>query len=185
MAKTYFLLIAFVLLAAPSAAAQSSTPVPKRPAVPPPRMDYPGGDEQEGSHMPDEMRVRMEIARADAEYKKTLDEADKLFTLSTEVARVFRDTGKLAGEDLKKVGAIEKLARHILSQAGGDEVSERASGLQDKPLNDALEQLSAAADKVQKSIKEQTRFVVSATVVGNANEIIHLAQHICRTLKAD
>ena len=45
--------------------------------------------------------------------------------------------------------------------------------------------LSAAADKVQKCVKEQTRFVVSATVISNANDIIHLAQHIRRTLKAD
>jgi hypothetical protein len=148
-------------------------------------MDYPGRSDQERSHMPDDMRIRMEIARADAEYKKTLDEADKLFTLSTEVARVVRDTGKLAGDDLKKVGTIEKLAKHILSQAGGDEVDDRTNDLQSKALNDTVEQMSAAADKVQKCIREQTRFVVSATVISNANEIIHLAQHIRRTLKAD
>ena len=135
--------------------------------------------------MPDDMRIRMEIARADADYKKTLDDADKLSTLSIEVARVFRDTGKLASEDLKKVGTIEKLAKRILTQAGGDEVADRSEDLQHKPLNDAVEQMSAAADKVQKCVKEQTRFVVSAMVISNANDIIHLAQHIRRTLKAD
>jgi hypothetical protein len=185
MAKTFFLAIAFVLLAATSAAAQSSSTLPKSPTSPPPPMDYPGRGEQERSHMPDDMRIRMEIARADADYKKTLDDADKLSTLSIEVARVFRDTGKLAGEDLKKISTIEKLAKRILSQAGGDEVDDRANDLQSKPLNDTVEQMSAAADKVQKCIKEQTRFVVSATVISNANEIIHLAQHIRRTLKAD
>jgi len=148
-------------------------------------MDFPRRGEQERSQMPDDMRIRMEIARADADYKKTLDDADKLLTLSIEVARVFHDTGKLAGEDLKKVGTIEKLAKRILSQAGGDEVDDRTNDLQSKPLNDTVEQMSAAADKVQKCIKEQTRFVVSATVISNANEIIHLAQHIRRTLKAD
>jgi len=182
MAKTFFLAIAFVLLAATSAAAQTPT---KRPAVPPPPVSFPDGREQERSQMPDDMRIRMEIARADADYKKTLDDADKLSTLSIEVARVFHDTGKLAGEDLKKVGTIEKLAKRILSQAGGDEVDDRTNDFQSKPLNDTVEQMSAAADKVQKCIKEQTRFVVSATVISNANEIIHLAQHIRRTLKAD
>jgi hypothetical protein len=185
MAKTLFLPIAFVLLAATSAAAQSSTSSPKSPTALPPPMDYPGGSGQERSHMPDDMRIRMEIARADAEYKKTLDDADKLCSLSTEVAHAFRDTGKLAGDDLKKVGTIEKLAKRILSQAGGDEVTDRSNDLQGKPLNDTVDQMSAAADKVQKCIKEQTRFVVSATVISNANEIIHLAQHIRRTLKAE
>ncbi|HKP14371.1 MAG TPA: hypothetical protein VJZ91_19780, partial [Blastocatellia bacterium] len=93
--------------------------------------------------------------------------------------------GKLAGDDMKKLGTIEKLAKRILSQAGGDEVGDRAEDIQGKPLNDAVEQLSAAADKVQKCIKEQTRFVVSATVVSNTNDIIHLAQHIRRIAKAE
>lgn len=180
MAKTAFMLLAFVLLAATSAAAQAPAAVP---TPPPARMPTPRDQEQ--SHLPDDMRVRMEIARADAEYKKALDDADKLSSLSIEVARAFRDTGKLASDDLKKVGTIEKLAKRILTQAGGDEVADHAEDLQHKPLNDAVEQMSAAADKVQKCVKEQTRFVVSATVIGNANDIIHLAQHIRRSLKAD
>ncbi len=187
MAKTSFLLLAFVLLAATSAAAQTTTPIPRTasPSGMPPKVGPARDGEQDGTHLPDEMRVRMEIARADAEYKKALEDADKLSSLSGEVARALHDTGKLNGDDLKKVGTIEKLAKRILTQAGGDEVSEHAEDLQHKAINDAVEQLSAAADRVQKCVKEQTRFVVSATVISNANDIIHLAQHIRRTLKAD
>ena len=185
MAKISILLIAFVLLAATSAAAQASPPAPMRPATPAPAVGPPRDGDQDGTHLPDEMRARMEIARKDDEYKKALEDADKLSSLSGEVARAFHDTGKLTGDDLKKVGAIEKLAKRILTHAGGDEVSDRTEDLQHKPLNDAVEQMSVAADKVQKCVKEQTRFVVSATVIGNANDIIHLAQHIRRSLKAD
>ena len=184
MAKTFFLPVAFVLLIAASAAAQSATPArpPVRVAAPPPGA-VPG--EQENTHIPEEMRIKMEIARADEEYKKTLEDADKLSSLSTEVTHAFHGAGKLAGDDLKKLGTIEKLAKRILTQAGGDEVGNNSADLQSKPLNDALDQLSAAADRVQKSIKEQTRFVVSATVISNANDIIHLAQHIRRIAKAN
>jgi hypothetical protein len=185
MAKTLFLLIAFVLLAATSASAQSSPPPPPRPAGLPPSVTAPHDNSQDNTHLPEDMRIRMEIARADAEYKKTVDDADKLSSLSGEVMRAFRDSGKLAGDDLKKVGTIEKLAKRILSQAGGDEVDDHSEDLQHKPLGDAVEQLSAAAEKVQKCIKDQTRFVVSATVIGNANEIIHLAQHIRRNARAE
>lgn len=184
MAKTFFLPIAFVLLIAGCAAAQTATPnrPPVRVASPPPSA-IPG--EQENTHIPEEMRIKMEIARADEEYKKTLEDADKLSSLSTEVTQAFHGAGKLAGDDLKKLGTIEKLAKRILTQAGGDEVGGSSADLQSKPLNDSLDQLSAAADLVQKSIKEQTRFVVSATVISNANDIIHLAQHIRRIAKAN
>ena len=188
MAKRFYLPIAFLLLAALSTAAQTSTPVQRRPAAPPsnlPPATSPGRDDQEDSHMPDEMRIRMEIARADAEYKKAIDDADRLSALSGEVVRAFRDAGKLGDEELKKLGAIEKLAKRVLAQAGGDEVDDRAAALQRQPLGEAVEQIGAAADKVQKCVKQQTRFVVSAVVVSNANDIIHLVQHIRRSLKAD
>ncbi len=184
MAKSFFLPIAFVLLAAGAAAAQTVTPTrpPPRVLLPPPRTP---GDDQENSRLPEDMRIKMEIARADEEYKKTLEDADRLSALSSEVTRAFHDAGKLAGDDVKKLGTIEKLAKRILSQAGGDEVGDHDGELQGKPLNDALDQLSASADKVQKCIKEQTRFVVSAAVISNANDIIHLAQHIRRLAKTE
>ena len=135
--------------------------------------------------VPDEMRARMEIARAEAEYKKVLEDTDKLSSLSSEVAHAFTSNGKLADEDLKKVGAIEKLARRILSNVGGDVVSDDSGDIQHKPLNDAITLMSTDADKVQKCIKEQTRYVVSAAVIGNTNEIIHLTHQIRRLLKAE
>ncbi|HKP13585.1 MAG TPA: hypothetical protein VJZ91_15800, partial [Blastocatellia bacterium] len=105
MAKTFFLPIAFVLLAAVSAAAQTVTPTRPAQRVPlPPRPAGIPGEEQENSRLPEDMRIKMEIARADAEYKKTLEDADKLSTLSTEVARALRDSGKLADDDVKKLG---------------------------------------------------------------------------------
>ena len=177
MVKKFFLPILCVLLVGISAAAQSSGN-PTRPSSLPPQED------QDGAHLPDEMRIRMEITRADEEYKKTVDDADKLSALSTEVARSFHDAGKLGSDDLKKVGSIEKLARKILAHTGGDEVG-GSGAIRQKPVPEAIADLSAAADKIQKSIKQETRFVVSAVVIGNANEVIHLAQHIRRSLKAD
>jgi hypothetical protein len=45
--------------------------------------------------------------------------------------------------------------------------------------------MSVAAANIQKSMKVQTRFVVSATVIANSNEVISLAQFIRHSIKAD
>src|ERR1700743_3186181 len=110
MAKMFFLFVTFMLIVIPVAAQSPSSQ--KRPSLPSPQVDPTGGD-QEPSMVPDEMRIRMEIARAAADYKKVLEDTDKLSSLSSEVAQAFTSTGKLADEDLKKLGTIEKLARRI------------------------------------------------------------------------
>ena len=185
MIKKCLLSAFFILLFAIGAAAQVR-------GVPPRRVDTTVkpelGDEKKDSdqnvNFPEEMRIRMDIERADSEHRKTLEDADKLNDLSAEIARSYKDHGRLTADELKKVGAIEKLAKRILNQSGGDEVDDKNKTGQ-RSLPEAIEQMSAAAANIQKSMKVQTRFVVSATVIANSNEVISLAQFIRHAIKAD
>lgn len=183
MVKKFLLPTALILTCVIGAMAQNPTtprgiPVPRsKPAGSP--TDPP---EQDLS-MPDEMRVRMAIERANSEYRKTLEDAEKLNELSIEVAKGYHERGQLSADELKKVGTIEKLAKRLLTQAGGDQVDDRAP--EQKSMADTIDRMSAAAATVQKTLKEQTRFVVSATAIANLNDVIHLAQFIRHAHKAD
>jgi hypothetical protein len=183
MVKKFLLPMFFLLLSAAGAAAQSTGVFPK--GVDRPRADDPAPKRGDQDHaFPEDMRIRMAIERADIEYRKAIEDADKLSDMSAEVAKNYRDHGGLNADELKKVSAIEKLAKRILSQAGGDEVDDKEKGAQHS-LPEAIEQMSAAAANIQKSMKAQTRFVVSATVIASSNEVINLAQFIRHSLKAD
>jgi hypothetical protein len=129
------------------------------------------------------MRIKLAIERADSDYRKALADAEKLNDLSAEVAKVYRERGSLSAEEMKKVGAIEKLAKRILSQAGGDEVDDKTANAEQQSLADACDKLSTAATKIKDSMKTQTRFVVSAAVIASSNEVINLAQFIRRSQK--
>ena len=187
MTRRLLLLTAFTILFATGAAAQTNNPFPKtddsmsraRERSPKDRSK----DSDQDLSLPEEMRIRLAIERADNEYRKTLEDAEKLNDLSTEVAKVYRERGNLSPEEMKKVGTIEKLAKRILSQAGGDEVDDKTAKAEQKSLADACDQLTSAAAKIRDSMKMQTRFVVSATVIASSNEVINLAQFIRHSQK--
>lgn len=141
-------------------------------------------DDQEGS-LPDDMRIKMAIAREENEYKKTLDDVDKLSGLSEEVAKGYVEHKQLSADDVKKLNTIEKLAKRVLNHAGGEEVGDKSGSADHLAISDAIDKLNAAAAKIKKDMKAETRFVVSAVVIANSNEVINLARLIRHTQKPE
>jgi hypothetical protein len=170
-------LVICLLVCSAAAAAQankSAQPSPDPPRrTPEDRWSHP-----QDSGLPDEMRTRMAMERAENDHRKILDDVDQLNALSTEVARGYHERGKLSEEEIKKLGTIEKLAKHVLNHSLGDEVDDNAP----KPvtLADAVDQMKAAAANIKKTMRAETRFEVSAVVIANSNDVISLAHFIKR-----
>jgi hypothetical protein len=179
-----FLVLAISILLFSSAAIAQSTRPAIRPTEPRTADRYPD-DEQDPSRLPDDMRIKMAIARAEENHKKFIDDVEKLSDLSDEVARGYGERKRLTSDDVKKLGNIEKLAKRILSHAGGDEVDPPQDSLDQMVVADAIEALNTTASKIRKEMTGETRFVVSATVIANSNEVINLSRFIRRAKKAD
>ena len=177
------LLLALLPLTAPS---QSNPPVakPDRPTTSPVSGDRGDGGDQE-INMPAEMRIRLAIERADGEHKKILEDVKKLSDLSNEIFSSYHDRGTLTSDHLKKLASIEKLAKRILSHAGGSEVDDKSPDLEDLPLADAVAHLNTAASKIKHDMTSHTRHIVSASVIASSNEVINLSQLIRRRQKKD
>jgi hypothetical protein len=177
------LLAILICLVICSSASVAQDPQQKQPP------DLPGksresrwGDEQD-SGVPEDMRRRMAMERAESEHRKVLGDVEKLHELSSEVARRYQENRKLSNDDLKKVSTIEKLAKRVLSHALGDEVADDSP----KPLTlaEAVDRMQTVAAKINATMKDETRFEVSAVVIADSNEVIHLAQIIKRAQKKD
>jgi hypothetical protein len=167
-------------LLASDAIAQLQSTDPPRPRVARQQSDP---ENQQDVSLPEEMKTRMEIERADKEHQKLVVSAKQMGDLSAEIAKSFKETARLDGPELKKLASIEKLARKILSDSGGEQFNDKSD--QDEKITpaEAVERLSAAAADVATSISKSTRFVVSAAVISNSNEVIHLVQYIRRVEK--
>jgi len=177
MFRRSWLLVIFGLIFAFAAAAQTPRAEPK-PSV----SKYPD-EGQEATHLPDEMRVKMAIARAEEDHKKVLEDVEKLSNLSGEIARGYGEHQQLSSDDMRKLGAIEKLAKRVLTQSGGEEVDEKK--IEHMALADAIDLLSATVANIRKEMTAETRFVVSATVIAHSNEVIGLSRFIRRAKKTD
>jgi hypothetical protein len=140
------------------------------------------GDAQD-SAVPEDMRRRMAMERAESEHRKVLEDVDKLQELSSEVARRYHEHGKLSNDDLKKVTTIEKLAKRVLNHALGDEVADDSPKLLTQA--EAIDRMQTVAAKISATMKDETRYEVSAAVIADSNEVIHLAQMIRRAQKKE
>lgn len=160
-----------------SLAAAAQAPKQQSPDLPgKPRED--SWNNAQDSTVPDDMRLRMAMERAESEHRKILVDVDKLEELASDVARGYQQQGKLSKDDLKKLTAIEKLAKRILDHALGDEVADDSP----KPLTleEAVNRITTVAAKINKTMKTETRYEVSAVVIADSNEVIQLTHIIKR-----
>lgn len=178
MFKRFFVFAIVILLSALGATAQSARPSPPPETRVPDK--FPKTEEQD-SGLQQDMRVKMAIARAEGDHKKLLEDVEKLSSLSSEIAKGYGEHKRLSTDEIKKLGTIEKLARRVLTNSGGDEVDQKSGHLQ---LADAIDKLNTTAASIKKEMTAETRFVVSATVIANSNEVISLARFI-KQQKAD
>ncbi|MEW6212581.1 MAG: hypothetical protein AB1631_29925 [Acidobacteriota bacterium] len=169
-----------ILAAMLAISAQTSRPAVRQSQPPTgPRSEHRAADQD--IELPAEMRARIAIERAEDEHRRFVNDVNKLDELSTEVAKNYREKNSLSTEDMKKLGSIEKLAKKVLSHAGGSAVADEE--LRKLSMPEAIERMSAAAASIKKNLMAETRHVVSATVIGYSNEIINLTQTIRRAKK--
>jgi predicted hydrolase (HD superfamily) len=176
-----------MLLFAHFAAAQTSpsNPAATRPKPKEEKKEELFKDAPQDLSLPEEMRIRMAIERADNEHRKIIADTEKLNDLTAEVAKGFSERGQLTADELKKLSTIEKLAKRILNHAGGDEVDDKTGRIEQMPMADMISGLTTAAAVIKKNMTAETRHVVSATVIANSNDIINLAQCLRRMQKSN
>ena len=176
-------LLVILILASASAATAHAFGQTARPAIKPPETKT--SDEQDGSRLPDDMRIKMAIARAEEDHKKILEDVEKLSELSIEITRGYDKDKRLSSDDLKKLGTMEKLAKRILNHAGGEEVEPKTDSTENMLMDKAIDTLATTVANIKKEMSAETRFVVSATVIANSNEVISLSRFIRRAKKAE
>jgi hypothetical protein len=125
----------------------------------------------------EEMLRKVEIKRREQIYRENIERAKEGATLGAELRQAFERSKSLGPADQKKLGRLEKLARSIREQAGGDDDKE---GLEEAPPGPEASfiQLQELSEELQNKVEKTPRHVVSAAVINSANRLLELIRHI-------
>jgi len=134
---------------------------------------------QSGSETGDpHLDYKLRTSRAEQAYQELLNSTDEIVELSAALAKRVDERGALAGDDLKSVERIRKLAKHVRSEMGG-------SGdprLETPPatLRDAAAALAARADALGEQMRKASRFETNARLISLAGDVMLLSDVVKR-----
>lgn len=156
--------------------AQTVTPRPL-----PPRVDSPSNDrrsdERQLGTFEEELRAKRAIRMAEKEHEENLNRARELAQVAKELQAYLKDKTTLDRVSLKKIDRLEKLAKKIRGEAGGED---EEIEIIDRPtdISSAAKQIAESAESLSKNVQNTPRQVVSASVIGNANVLLELIKLI-------
>ncbi|HMF56894.1 MAG TPA: hypothetical protein VK619_11180 [Pyrinomonadaceae bacterium] len=169
------LLILLLLLSLTAAQAQSTAPLPPTDATTngprPSREDMRLGTPEM------EMRDRQEIEILQRERRDNLQRAREAAQLGTELRQSFLHNRTLSLADLKKLDRLEKLARKILSEAGGSNVDEAEHEIPTQ-LETAINRVAELSEEIRKTVEKTPRQVVSADVIDSSNKLLDIIRRV-------
>jgi hypothetical protein len=152
---------------------------PAKSGTVPPSSVATGHDNQDEDQLAprDEMLKDVEIKHREAVYQENLDRAREAAQMGTEVREAYKNKRSLSAVEMKKLARIEKLARSIRNEVGGDDDND---ALKEPPtqLDTALDRLVELSEDFRKLVEKTPRHVVSVSVINSANQLIELTKHI-------
>lgn len=130
----------------------------------------------------EEMLKNLEVKRRELAYKENIDRAKESAALGAEIRQAYERSKALGSAEQKKLGRLEKLARTIREDAGGDDDKE---GLKEVPGDPATSfvQLQKLSEELQTKVEKTPRHVVSTSVINTANRLLGLIRHIRASFK--
>ncbi len=176
MIRTLFIIPAFLLLL--SSAALAQTQIPKDlPDATTSSSSPPANQRQRLGSPAEEIIRRAEIKHAEDAHKEMVERADETAELAGQLRSLFQTSKALGRDELKKLERMEKLARKIRGNAGGDDDK---LALKETPphLGAAMERLTQVSEELKKGVSKTSRLVVSGAVIERSNELIELIRFI-------
>lgn len=119
-----------------------------------------------------ESLAKSRIEKEKKEYEELLQRSKEALKITEELEKSFSQNNQLSVEDQKKLDRLEKLAKKIRKELGGDadEESEKKDNLYS--MQSALEILQNNSIKLLDELKKATRYTVSVIAIQSSNALI-------------
>ena len=129
-----------------------------------------------------ETRIKMRIDREKKDHEEMLERGEEVRRLSERLEKSFAQNGRLSDTDRTALETVEKNAKKIRSELGGDDNDEKIDELlkvgEKASLANAVDTLKNAATNLADELKKTTRFTISATAIQSSNAVLTLARFL-------
>lgn len=123
----------------------------------------------------EEIRAKRLIKMAEKEHEDNLKRAREISQLGQDLKQCVKSKSNLDRENTKKLDRLEKLAKKIRGEAGGEDDDVQ---IRDAPsdIPSAISLIADNADLLSKDVQNTPRQVVSASVIDRANILLELVK---------
>lgn len=134
-------------------------------------------DPDQGPRSIQETLQKMRIDKEKKDFAEMLDHGDEALKITTQLEKSVGDSGKLSADDIARLARVEKLAKKIREELGGnnDEADDEDSkGM--PSLADAIKTLQSSTVVLYSELKKTTRFTISAAAIQSTNAVLRLTR---------
>lgn len=139
----------------------------------------PGEDERERPKSLKESLEKMRIEQEKKEYNQMLARGEEALKLSEQLEKAFAQNGKLTETDQARIANIEKLAKKIRSELGGnDEGDNEAQERKSLSAAEAVKSLRSMTVSLYDELKKTSRFSISAAAIESTNALLKITRFL-------
>lgn len=124
---------------------------------------------------------RMRIDREKKDFERMVERGEEALKITEEIEVSFEKKGRLTEKEMAKLAAVEKLAKRIRSDLGGDD-DNKTEGIQPNgdPFSfmDGIKTLRTSTEELFRELKKSTRFTISAAAIQSSNSVLRLARFL-------
>lgn len=125
-----------------------------------------------------ESLLKMKIEKEKKEYDRMIERGEEAVKIASELESSLAEKGFLTEKEKAKLASVEKLAKQIRNDLGGDDDGSSEVRLNNLSfsLADAVKSLRASAEDLFNELKKTTRFSISATAIQSSNAVLRIAK---------
>jgi hypothetical protein len=121
---------------------------------------------------------KLRIEKEKKEFDRMIERGEQAAKIAAELEVALTNNGRLTEKEKAKLASVEKLAKQIRSDLGGDDEDDSADKEERPSLSiaEAVKSLRSTTENLFKELKRSTRFTISATAIYSSNAVLRLAR---------
>lgn len=139
-------------------------------------------DEKDGR--PQSIRDSLEKMRIEKEKKdfdRMIERGEQAVKIAAELEGALAQNGRLTEKEMAKLASVEKLAKQIRNDLGGDDDDggddeKNPAAIEASTVSEAVKSLRDSAENLFMELKKISRFTISATAIQCSNAVLRLAR---------